>query len=322
MGARQARGVRPIHQHFDTLRIYTHPVCLRHENAVGHPESPARLEVVLEGLRGAGLRGLEWHEAPLATRAHVALAHAPEHVARILDTPLTRPLMLDPDTGMNAHSAEAALRAAGAGVAAVDAVLAGQCLRAFCAVRPPGHHATPDRAMGFCLFNSIAVAARLALAAHQLERVAIVDFDVHHGNGTQDCFEHEPRVMYVSSHQAGIYPGTGLESEHGVGNIHNALLPAGSGSAAFRALWQERLLPALDAFVPQLLLISAGFDAHRADPLANLQLETEDFAWLTHELLVLAHRHAGGRIVSLLEGGYDLAALRESCIAHVRELLG
>jgi acetoin utilization deacetylase AcuC-like enzyme len=278
--------------------------------------------VILEGLRAAGLRGAEWHQAPLATRAQLALVHEPAHLARILDSSIATPIRLDPDTGMNAHSAEAARRAAGAACAAVDAVMTDQCVRAFCAVRPPGHHATPARAMGFCLFNSIAVAARLALERHQLERVAIVDFDVHHGNGTQDCFEHEPRVLYVSSHQRDLYPGTGLPEERGAGNIRNALLPAGSGSTGFRRVWQEQLLPALVAFRPQLLLISAGFDAHRADPLATIQLETEDFAWITRELVAIAHRHCAGRIVSALEGGYDLAALRDSAVAHVHELLG
>ncbi len=316
-----ARG-DAIHQPLDTVCIYTHPACLRHENAAHHPESPARLEVVLDGLRGAGLRGIQWREAPAATRSQLALVHDPAHLSRILDTPISAPLMLDPDTGMNTASAEAALRAAGAACAAVDAVLSDDCTRAFCAVRPPGHHATPNHAMGFCLFNSIAVAARHALARHPLERVTIVDFDVHHGNGTQDCFADEPRVQFLSSHQSLLYPGTGLASERGVGNIRNVLLPAGSGSEAFRRVWREALLPEIDAFRPQLLLVSAGFDAHRADPLAHLALETEDFAWITRELLQRALRHARGRIVSTLEGGYDLVALRDSVIAHVRELLG
>ena len=230
--------------------------------------------------------------------------------------------MLDPDTGMNQHSATAALHAAGAACAGVDAVMLGECERVFCAVRPPGHHATPSRAMGFCLFNSIAIAAQLALQKHFLERVAIVDFDAHHGNGTQDCFEHEPRVRYVSTHQRELFPGTGLASERGVGNVRNILLPAGSDSNGFRAAWKNVLLPELDHFRPQLLLISAGFDAHRADPLAQLMLETDDFVWITRELLTIAQRHAKGRIVSTLEGGYDLVALRESTVAHVRELIG
>lgn len=311
-----------IHQSLDTLRLYTHPTCLQHENGPNHPESPARLVLVLDALRGAGLRGIEWHEAPAATRAQLALVHSNAHIARILDTPVSGFVQLDADTGLNPHSAHAALHAAGAACAALDAVMLGTCARAFCAVRPPGHHATPDRAMGFCLFNSIAIAARLALQKHQLERVAIVDFDAHHGNGTQDCFEQEPRVLYVSSHQRDLYPGTGLASERGVGNVRNILLPAGSGSEAFRKVWNTVLLPELDAFRPQLLLISAGFDAHRGDPLASLQLETDDFAWITRQLLAIAQRHAQGRIVSALEGGYDLMALRDSVVAHVRELIG
>lgn len=277
---------------------------------------------MLEAIRAAGLRGIEWVEAPCATRAQLGLVHTAAHIERILDAPHDAPRILDGDTGMNAHSAAAALRAAGAGCAAVDAVMLGHCERAFCAVRPPGHHAAPDRAMGFCLFNSVAVAARYALEAHGLERVAIADFDVHHGNGTQACFEEEPRVMYLSSHERGLYPQTGLAIERGVGNVRNLLLAPDSGSEAFRAGWRDVLLPALDAFRPELLLVSAGFDAHRADPLAHLTLETADFAWITRELLAIALRHARGRIVSTLEGGYDLAALRESAVAHVRELIG
>lgn len=304
------------------MRLYTHPACLAHENGPGHPESPARLIVVLDALRAAGLRGIEWYKAPTATRAQLALVHTPEHIARILDSEVVVPVMLDPDTGMNQHSAVAALHAVGAACAGVDAVMLGECERAFCAVRPPGHHATPSRAMGFCLFNAIAVAARLALVKFHLERVAIIDFDAHHGNGTQDCFEHEPGVLYLSTHQRALYPGTGLATERGVGNIRNVLLPAGAGSELFRAAWRDVLLPELDDFRPQLVLISAGFDAHRADPLAQLMLETDDYAWITRQLLTIAQRHANGRIVSALEGGYDLVALRESAVAHVRELIG
>ena len=208
-----------------------------------------------------------------------------------------------------------------AGVAAVDAVLGGQATRVFCAVRPPGHHATHDTAMGFCLFNSIAVAALHALEQHGLERVAIVDFDVHHGNGTQAIFEHDQRVLFASSHQWPLYPGTGAREETGEGNIVNAPLPPGAGSAQFRQAWTERLLPEVEAFRPQLLLVSAGFDAHRRDPLAQLQLESEDFRWITGELVALAQRHCGGRVVSMLEGGYDLEALAASSVAHVGALL-
>jgi acetoin utilization deacetylase AcuC-like enzyme len=193
--------------------------------------------------------------------------------------------------------------------------------RAFCAVRPPGHHATPDVAMGFCLFNSVAVAAAHAIAVHGIERVSIADFDVHHGNGTQDIFANDARVQYLSSHQSPLYPGTGAASEHGVGNIHNVPLPARAGGAAFRAAWSDVLLPAIDAFRPQLLLVSAGFDAHRLDPLAQLDAEAEDFGWITARLCELADRHAQGRLVSLLEGGYSMDALRSSSVAHMQALL-
>jgi acetoin utilization deacetylase AcuC-like enzyme len=238
----------------------------------------------------------------------------------VLETqPATR-VMLDPDTVLSPASAEAALRAAGAAVAAVDDVLRGDARRAFCAVRPPGHHATSDTAMGFCLFNNLAVAAAQALSKHGLERVAIADFDVHHGNGSQAIFEAEPRVQFLSSHQLPLYPDSGRASEHGVGNIHNVPLPPGTGSAAFRAAWREQLLPALEAFRPQLLLVSAGFDAHWRDPLAQLQLDADDYAWVTAELVAIAGRHARGRVVSSLEGGYDLQALRECSVAHVQAL--
>jgi acetoin utilization deacetylase AcuC-like enzyme len=242
-------------------------------------------------------------------------------IAAVLDQPTHGQRRLDPDTVMSESSANAALHAAGAGIAAVDAVIAGPATRAFCAVRPPGHHATADVAMGFCLFDSIAVAAAHALDAHGLERVTIADFDVHHGNGTQDIFAGDPRVQYLSSHQSPLYPGTGAANEHGVGNIHNAPLPPHSGSAAFRAAWSGRLLPELNAFRPELVLVSAGFDAHRLDPLAQLEVEATDFGWLTGQLRELADRHASGRLVSMLEGGYSMEALRTSSVAHVAALL-
>jgi acetoin utilization deacetylase AcuC-like enzyme len=203
----------------------------------------------------------------------------------------------------------------------VDAVMQGAVSHAFCAVRPPGHHATPDTAMGFCLFNNIAVGAAHAMAAHGLKRVAIADFDVHHGNGTQDIFQREPRVLFISSHQSPLYPGTGSEDERGVGNIINAPLSPGDGSYEFRELWDGALLPRLHAFKPQLVLVSAGFDAHHNDPLADIRLHTEDYAWITERLADLARTHAGGRLVSTLEGGYDLAALSASVSAHVSALL-
>ncbi|MGN6519992.1 MAG: histone deacetylase family protein, partial [Dokdonella sp.] len=205
---------------------------------------------------------------------------------------------------------------------AVDAVVAGDVRHAFCAVRPPGHHATPSAAMGFCLFNNVAVAAAHAIAVHRLERVAIFDFDVHHGNGTQDIFWGDARVLYASTHQSPLYPGTGAENERGsAGNIVNAPLRAGAGSIEFRDACIRTVLPAIDAFAPQLLLVSAGFDAHRRDPLAALELETHDYAWITRRLVELAERHAAGRLVSSLEGGYDLHALRASTQAHVAALL-
>jgi acetoin utilization deacetylase AcuC-like enzyme len=229
--------------------------------------------------------------------------------------------MLDGDTSLSPGSGEAALRAAGAVAAAVDAVAAGESANAFCAVRPPGHHAEPATAMGFCLFNNVAVGAHQARSAHGLRRIAVMDFDVHHGNGTQAMFERDPELFYASTHQMPLYPGTGSVGETGCGNICNAPLPPNAGSAEFRAAMSRRVLPALVAFAPDMLLISAGFDAHRADPLANLRLEEADYAWATDELLDLAARHCGGRVVSTLEGGYDLDALAASAAAHVGRLM-
>ena len=305
------------------LRLYTHPACLQHDPGPGHPESPARLHAVLAALDRDRFAALDRIEAPRASVAALERVHDATYVARILaSAPGEGRARLDEDTLMSPASAEAALRAAGAVVAAVDAVLDERASCAFCAVRPPGHHATADQAMGFCLFNNVAVGAAHALAEHGLERVAIADFDVHHGNGTQDIFARETRVLFVSSHQSPLYPGSGSAEETGMGNLLNAPLPAGTRSAAFRHTWEERLLPRLDAFRPQLLLVSAGFDAHRADPLAQLELVADDYAWLTARLVDIARRHAGGRVVSTLEGGYDLDALAASAAAHVAALMG
>jgi acetoin utilization deacetylase AcuC-like enzyme len=301
--------------------LYTHPACLAHDPGAGHPECPARLEAVTHAIRAA-MPTLPWREAPRATRDALQRVHSREMIERLLDTPFTDRLRLDEDTSMSRDSAEATLRAAGAGIAAVDAVMAGESGQAFCAVRPPGHHATGSTAMGFCLFNAVAVAAAHALAAHGLDRVLIADFDVHHGNGSQDIFAGEARVMYASSHQSPLYPNTGLASERGVGNLANAPLPPGSGSEAFRQAWRDDLLPRMDAFRPQLVLVSAGFDGHRLDPLADLTLEADDYRWLSAELAALAERHAQGRLVSLLEGGYSLAALRACSVAHLQGLGG
>jgi acetoin utilization deacetylase AcuC-like enzyme len=300
--------------------LFTHPVCLRHSAGAGHPESPQRLAAVLEALHAADDLALDWREAPRATREQLSRAHATTLVSQILDASIEHVLRIDADTVMNAESPEAARRAAGAVCAAIDAVMAGEVKRAFCAVRPPGHHATHDEAMGFCLFNSIAVGAAHALAVHGLERVAIVDFDVHHGNGSQDIFWREPRVMYLSSHQSPLYPGTGAASEHGVGNVLNLPLPEGARGEDLRAAYLQYGLPALEAFRPQLLLISAGFDGHRLDPLAGLNFEAADYAWLSSALAAVADRHAQGRLVSALEGGYSLTALRECSLAHLRAL--
>jgi acetoin utilization deacetylase AcuC-like enzyme len=303
------------------MLAYTHPACLEHDTGPDHPERPARLRAVLDALHHAW-PDLAWREAPLAPRGDLLRVHAAELVDAVL-APVEGPLhRLDPDTVVSPASGRAALHAAGAGLAAVDAVMAGEAATAFCAVRPPGHHATAEAAMGFCLFNNIAVAAAHARDRHGLERVAIVDFDVHHGNGTQAIFQRDPSVAYFSSHQSDLYPHTGSVHERGAGNVHNVLLPPGSGGFRFRNTWLDTLLPALDAFRPQLLLISAGFDAHLADPLADLMLEAEDFAWITAELRAIAGRHGGGRVVSMLEGGYSLEALAESAVAHVGALRG
>ena len=299
--------------------IYTHPACLLHDTGPEHPECPARLQVVLEALREHH-GDLDWREAPRAKLGDLHRVHTHELIDAVMDNHFTGHRMLDPDTVACPDSRTAALRAAGAGIAAVDAVMNGEAETAFCAVRPPGHHATPNTAMGFCLLNNVAVAAAHALERHGLERVAVVDFDVHHGNGTQDIFRGEPRVAYVSSHEAGIYPNSGSPHDRGVGNLRNALLPPGTGGFRFQNVWADELLPWLDDFRPQLLLVSAGFDAHLHDPLADLMLDAGDFAWLTRELRRIARRHAGGRLVSMLEGGYDLEALRECSVAHVGAL--
>ncbi|MBV9656222.1 MAG: histone deacetylase family protein [Acetobacteraceae bacterium] len=307
-----------------TTALITHPACLGHENGAGHPECPDRLRVILQALEGEAFSALLRERAPPATPEQLTRIHPAPYVDAILAV-RPRPgeiVPLDGDTAMSAGSADAALHAAGGAVAAVDAVMEGWARTAFSATRPPGHHAERQEAMGFCLFANAAVAAAHARARWGLRRVAVVDFDVHHGNGTQSLFAADPDLFYGSSHQYPCYPGTGAASETGVaGNIVNAPLAPGSGSAAFRAAWSRLLLPALDRFAPELLIVSAGFDAHKADPLAQLRLETEDFAWVTAELLTVARSRAGGRLVSVLEGGYDLAALAASAAAHVTVLM-
>ena len=307
-----------------TSFLISHPSFLAHDTGDYHPERPDRLRAVLAALDDAAIAHLVSVVAPAATLEQLVRVHPKEYVEAILGVrpPAGELVQIDADTIMSAESAEAARHAAGAVVAGVDAVMRDAAQTVFAAVRPPGHHALPSIPGGFCLFNSVAVGALHAQSVYGLERVAIVDFDVHHGQGTQAIVEADPRLFYASSHQSPLYPGTGSARERGVaGNVINVPLAAGSGSAEFRAAWGDRILPALDVFAPELLIVSAGFDAHRRDPLAQLNVETADFAWLTGDLLAIAERHAEGRIVSALEGGYDLEALAESVVAHVQALM-
>jgi acetoin utilization deacetylase AcuC-like enzyme len=305
-----------------TTLLYTHKACLEHDPGPYHPESPARLRAVLHALEGPDFASLERREAPEAAVEDIARVHPHRFVERLLAAvPASGHSGIDADTVLSPHSGQAALRAAGAVVAAVDAVVAGEADNAFCAVRPPGHHAEPGRAMGFCLFNNVAIGALRARQAHGFARAAVVDFDVHHGNGTQACFYDDPSLFYASSHQFPLYPGTGAAHETGVGNIVNVPLRPMSGSREFRMGFGREILPALDAFQPEIVLISAGFDAHKSDPLAQLMLDESDYTWVTEQLLEIARRHAGGRVVSTLEGGYDLAALGASAAAHLRVLM-
>jgi len=307
-----------------TTALITHPACLEHDTGPYHPETAERLRAVLAALEAEEFSGLLREAAPAATVEQLSRVHPRDYVEAILATQpdLGRPVHLDSDTIMSAGSAEAAARAAGGAVAAVDAVMQGWARAAFAAVRPPGHHAEPARAMGFCLFNNAAVAALHARVRWGVQRVAVVDFDVHHGNGTQAMFAADPDLFYASSHQSPCYPGTGQPGERGAAdNIINAPLRPRDGGPAFRAAWSDTILPLLDRFAPGLLIISAGFDAHIADPLAELRLETADFAWITEQLVALADRHCAGRVVSVLEGGYDLNALAASAAVHVRGLM-
>jgi acetoin utilization deacetylase AcuC-like enzyme len=305
-----------------TTAVYTHKACLEHDPGSYHPESPARLGAVLKSLKTHEFSPVDFREAPLATTEAIARAHRPEYVDHVLAAmPETGYVALDGDTTVSPGSREAALRAAGALCVAVDAVMAGEADTAFCAVRPPGHHAEAVTAMGFCVFNNIAIGVQHARQVHRLERVAVVDFDVHHGNGTQHIFERDKGVFFASTHQMPLYPGTGAASERGVGNVVNAPLPPGAGGSHFREAMRTTILPALEEFAPQFLLISAGFDAHEADPLANLRFATEDYAWVTGELCALAQRCCDGRVVSTLEGGYDLGALGASAAAHVQAMM-
>jgi len=305
-----------------TTVIFTHKACYAHDMGYGHPERPERLRAVVAALEEESFADLVWEQAPLALRDQVTRVHPHDHFDTIEHlAPVEGLVQIDGDTAMSPGSFEASLRAAGAVCAAVDEVMTGKARNAFCAVRPPGHHAEPKQAMGFCIFNSVAVGAEQARARHGARRIAVVDFDVHHGNGTQAAFEADADVLYISSHQSPLYPGTGRISERGVGNIHNIELPPGAGSREFRQGYEIMLLPALEAFKPELILVSAGFDGHARDPLAQLRLSAEDYAWVTRHLVEIAGRCCGGRLVSTLEGGYDLTALADSTAAHVRALM-
>jgi acetoin utilization deacetylase AcuC-like enzyme len=301
--------------------LFTHPDCVLHEMGEGHPESPQRLRSVLAALESSGLAArLLAREAPVAEREHLERVHHPGHVGFVFENaPARGYAYLDPDTSMNPKSLSAALHAAGAVVAATDLVMAGDAKNAFCAVRPPGHHATRARPMGFCLFNNVAVGAAHALEAHGLSRVAVLDFDVHHGNGTEDAFHEDPRVMLCSTFQHPYYPYSGADSANA--HIVNTPLPAMTDGRGFRAAVERDWLPALDAFKPELVFVSAGFDAHRDDPLAYLKLGDEDYRWVTEQLVDVAERHAQGRVVSTLEGGYNVEALGRCVVEHVGVLL-
>lgn len=302
------------------ILYYSHPSCLLHEMGPEHPESPARLEAINDQLVSAGLDALLIHrEAPRASKEQLLRAHEEDYVEGIFRrAPAKGTLMLDPDTLMNQHSLEAALHAAGAVVDAVDKVMAGPYTKAFCGVRPPGHHAEPGRALGFCIFNNIAVGAAQALAVHGLKRVAICDFDVHHGNGTQAIFAREPRVLFCSSFQHPYYPYPRDIRSHE--RLVMTPLAAGCSSLGFRQAIEEQWLPALEGFKPELLLISAGFDGHAEDEMAGLLLRDDDYRWVTAELKAIADRHAQGRMVSTLEGGYALSALGRSLVAHLKAM--
>ncbi|MFY9287229.1 MAG: histone deacetylase family protein [Alphaproteobacteria bacterium] len=306
-----------------TTTLFTHTACLNHDNGLGHPESPDRLRAILAELDKPIYQNLLRKEAPLASRDDIARVHDEAYIEDVFDQiPPTGFVKLDADTSVSPGSGKAALRAAGAVIAAVDDVLMGQTTNAFCAVRPPGHHAEYATPMGFCLFGNIAIGAAHALIAHKIKHIAILDFDVHHGNGTEEWASDEEGVLFISSHQFPLWPGTGLATDRGAyGNILNLPLLPDTDGAGFRKVMREKALPAIDQFKPELIMISAGFDAHKDDPLAGLRLTEDDFYWITKELTALAQTHCQGRLVSSLEGGYDLKALAASAGAHIKALL-
>lgn len=304
-------------------RLYSHPIYLEHLTPPGHPERPDRLRALNKVLEDSTFDALDRVQAPMGDETTILYAHPQTFIERVRDTipeeGLTR---VDSDTTVSPKSWEAVLTAIGAANAAVDDVFTGVADNVFVASRPPGHHAERDKAMGFCLFNSAAIAARHAQRSHGVERVAIVDWDVHHGNGTQDIFWDDPSVLYCSTHQMPLYPGTGAKDETGAGNIINAPLSPQTGSDHFREAFNTRILPAIDEFRPELIIVSAGFDAHHRDPLAEINLNEDDFDWATGALMERAGSYASNRLVSLLEGGYDLKGMSLSAGAHIRRLMG
>ena len=323
MAVRVASLSQALETSVNTLFL-SHPVALLHEMGEGHPERPERLRAIEQALEVEAFQTLSRDRAKPVRREAILRVHPEAYVAALeAAVPASGYAELDGDTTMCPRTLDAASMAAGAACQAVDEIMAGHVDNVFVAMRPPGHHAERATAMGFCFFNSAAIAARHAQAVHGIDRVAIIDFDVHHGNGTQDIFWADPTVMYCSTHQMPLYPGTGAVSERGEhDNIVNAPLRAGDGGEAFKAAMTERILPRLESFGPALVIISAGFDAHRRDPLANLNLVEDDFGWATGKLMEVADRRAGGRLVSLLEGGYDLRGLSSSVAVHVRRLMG
>jgi len=306
-----------------TTLFLSHPDCLQHITPQGHPEQVARMAHVLKALGASKFNDLQREDAPMGEAAHVKLVHPPAHFEQVQGmAPTQGTVSLDADTHMSKGSLTAALRAVGANIRAVDQVMGGHVQNAFCGTRPPGHHAESEKPMGFCLFGNVSIAAKHALENHGAERVAIIDFDVHHGNGTQDLLWNEPRVLFCSSHQMPLYPGSGAATETGAHhNVLNYPLSEGCSTNTMRAAYDGEILPAVEAFNPDLILISAGFDAHQADPLASLMWEVDDFSWLTQRICDVADKVCDGRIVSTLEGGYDLDALAASVAAHVEVLM-
>ena len=303
--------------------IISHKDCLSHIEPAGHPEQVMRLLEVVKRLKFEEFKNLSWKEAPIATNEQILLGHSKKYVEFIENIQKSNHIThLDADTYFGKGSLNAAKRGVGANISAVNAVMSGDFNNAFSAIRPPGHHAETEKAMGFCIFGNVAIAAKYAIENHKLKRVAVVDFDVHHGNGTQEILWDDPNVLFVSTHQMPLWPGSGTHEEHGKHqNILNIPIQANTDGPAFRKKFDEIILPRLDSYKPEILIISAGFDAHYKDPLANIELMTEDYEWITHRLCDIADEHADGRLISSLEGGYNLAALAESVAVHVKVLM-